>query len=422
MGDLISSDTKEFDAHTALGIACIERDDIERAIEEFDKALTLKPEDVGANVRLGLLHANYGQPDKAVVYYQKAISLDPLCGDASYGLACLRSSTDLSGDVERLVAALNSPGISDPDRILIGFALGRAYEGLGKYDKAFAVVDEANRRQRKSVAYSFDEDQAMFARHTSALGQKFIDHCKPCRVADETPILVLGMPRSGTSLVEQILASHPLVYGAGEVEHSRLLAEDVRKLTGKIFPQDIDSIAPQKLHDLAVDYVRRLRSNAGTASRAVDKLPHNFLRIGLFAALLPNAKIILCERDPLDNCMSIYQHPFLAGHGYAADLVELGKYYNLYREIISFWMELLPGKIFRINYEELVAHTEKQVRALLQYCELPFHEACLTFHETTRYVSSPSTMQVRSPIHGSSIDRSRNYEQHLQPLVETLAR
>ena len=404
-----------------MGRSCIERDDIERAIDEFNKALTLKPEDVGANVRLGLLHANYGQPDKAARYYQRAISFDPLCGDASYGLACLRSSTDLSGDVERLVAALGSTSISDPDRILIGFALGRAYEGLGKYDKAFAIVDEANRRHRKSVAYSFDEDQAMFARHTSALGQKFIDHCKPCCITDETPILVLGMPRSGTSLVEQILASHPLVYGAGEVEHSRLLAEDVRKLTGKIFPQDIDSIAPQKLRDLGLDYVRRLKANAGTASRVVDKLPHNFLRIGLFVALLPNAKIILCERDPLDNCMSIYQHPFLAGHGYAADLVELGKYYNLYREIILFWMELLPGKIFRINYEGLVAHPEEQIRALLHYCKLPFHSACLSFHQTARFVSSPSATQVRTPIHSRSIGRAKNYEKHLSPLISALA-
>jgi len=421
MGDLISSNTKEFEAHTALGISCIEHDDIERAIEEFNQALTLKPDDVGANVRLGLLHAGYGQPDKAATYYQKALSLDPLSGEATYGLACLGSSPDLTGDVERMESALSSPGISNPDRIQIGFALGRVYEGLEQYDRAFAAMHEANRCQRNSISYSLDEEKAMFARHKSALGQKFIDHCKPCCVTDETPILVLGMPRSGTSLVEQILASHPAVHGAGEIEHSRLLSEDVRKLTGKIFPQDIDSIAPQKLRDLALDYVRRLRSNAGTASRVVDKLPHNFLRIGLFAALLPNAKIILCERDPLDNCMSIYQHHFSNNHGYAADLRELGEYYNLYRDMISTWTKLLPNRIFRIDYEELVAHPEEQIRALLHYCKLPFHSACLSFHQTARFVSSPSATQVRTPIHSRSIGRAKNYEKHLSPLISALA-
>ena len=398
-----------------------ELDDINRAIAEFDKALTLEPDNVEAIVKLGSIHASAGHPEKAASCYRKAISLDPHCGSAHYGLALLRDVTNLTDDINRMELALSSTDISEPDRILLGFALGRSYEGQERFDKAFAAVREANRCQRQTISFSLEEQKSMFDRHTSTLNQSFIDHCRPCCVADETPLLVLGMPRSGTSLVEQVLASHPLVHGAGEVEHSRVLAENVRKMTGKPFPLNIATIAPRKLRELALEYVRKLKSHAKSKQRVIDKLPHNFLRIGLFAALLPNARVILCERDPIDNCTSIYQHHFSNNHGYAADLRELGEYYNLYRNMISTWTKLLPNKIYRINYEELVAHPEKHIRALLEYCNLPFDAACLAFHETARLVSSPSAAQVRTPMHSRSIGRANNYKDHLEPLVSALA-
>lgn len=399
----------------------VKRNDIDRAIDEFDKALALEPDNVEVIVELGSLHAGAGRLEQAATYYRKAISIDPHCGSANYGLALLRDDTNLPDDISRMELALSSTDISESDKVLTGLALGRCYEDQEQFDKAFAAVSEANRRQRQTISYSLEEQKSMFARHTSALNQSFIDHCNPCCVDDETPILVLGMPRSGTSLVEQVLASHPMVYGAGEVEHSRVLAENVRKMTGKPFPHNIATIAPQKLRELALEYVRKLKSHARSKQRIVDKLPHNFLRIGLFAALLPNARIVLCERDPVDNCVSIYQHHFSNNHGYAADLRELGKYYNLYRDMMSTWTKLLPNKIFRVDYEKLVAHPEEQIRALLHYCNLPFHSACLSFHQTARFVSSPSATQVRTPIHSRSIGRAKNYEKHLSPLVSALA-
>lgn len=399
----------------------LERNDIDRTIDEFDKALALEPDNVEVIVGLGSLHAGAGRLQQAATYYRKAISIDPHCGSANYGLALLRDDTNLPDDISRMELALSSTDISESDKVLTGLALGRCYEDQEQFDKAFAAVSEANRRQRQTISYSLEEQKSMFARHTSALNQSFIDHCNPCCVDDETPILVLGMPRSGTSLVEQVLASHPMVYGAGEVEHSRVLAENVRKMTGKPFPHNIATIAPHKLRELALEYVRKLKSHARSKQRIVDKLPHNFLRIGLFAALLPNARIVLCERDPVDNCVSIYQHHFSNNHGYAADLRELGEYYNLYRDMISTWTKLLPNKIFRVGYEKLVAHPEEQIRALLHYCNLPFHSACLSFHQTARFVSSPSATQVRTPIHSRSIGRAKNYEKHLSPLISALA-
>jgi Tfp pilus assembly protein PilF len=394
------------EAFSALGSTHVHLNNREAAFAAFAEALALQPDSEEINTKLGSLHAINGEPDKAAERFRQAVLHHPLSGNAHYGLAFLQRTEKQTADMERMEQAFKSPAITDHDKILVGYALGKSCEDLAQYDKAFEFMSQANDLQHALVSYSFEEQKSLFDRHLQALNQGFIDHCKDCRIDNATPILVLGMPRSGTSLVEQILASHPLVYGAGEVEYSRFFADDVRKMTGKPFPQDIGTIAPGKLRELGLQYIQRLRSNAGVAQRVVDKLPHNFLRIGLFAALMPNARIVLCDRDPLDNCMSIYQRDFSASHGYASNLSELGEYYKLYENLMSFWTKLLPGRIYRISYENLVANTEQQIRELLRYCELPFHADCLAFYETERMVVTPSALQVREPMHNKSIGRA----------------
>jgi tetratricopeptide (TPR) repeat protein len=406
--------------HAVLGSVHLDRHEIDAAISSFNRALTLQPHDAELSTKLASLFVNQGDVIKADVCFRQALAANSLCGDAYYGLASLPQSADGAGDIERMQLALDNPELQDADRVLIGFALGRVFERSLDFDRAFEHIHEANRLQRQAITYSTDEQRAMFDRHQQALGKDFVEHCRSHSIADDTAILVLGMPRSGTSLVEQILASHPLVHGAGEVEYSRLFVEGIRKLTGQPFPQDIDSIAPEVLVGLASDYVDRLKSASGTAVHVVDKLPHNFLRICLFAATLPNTKIILCERDPLDNCVSIYKHHFSNDHGYATDLKELGEYYGLYRKLMSHWYDLLPGVIHRINYEQLVDDPDAQVRRLLNYCKLPFDAACLSFHRTRRTVNTPSALQVRDPIHNKSIGSASRYAAHIVSLVEAL--
>jgi len=407
-------------AHTALGSVHLDRHEIDAAISSFNQALTLQPHDAKLSTKLASLFVNQGNAAKAEACFRQAIAANSLHGDAHYGLAALPRPANATGDVERMQLALDDPKLQDVDRVLIGFALGRMFERSLDFDRAFKYIHEANRLQRQAITYSTDEQRTMFDRHQLALGKKFIEHCRSHSIADDTAIFVLGMPRSGTSLVEQILASHPLVHGAGEVEYSRLFVEGIRKLTGQPFPQGIDSIAPEVLVGLATDYVDRLKSVSGTAVHVVDKLPHNFLRICLFAAILSNAKIILCERDPLDNCVSIYKHHFSNDHGYATDLKELGEYYGLYRKLMSHWNDLLPGVIHRISYEQLVDDPDAQVRRLLNYCKLPFDAACLSFHRTRRTVNTPSALQVRDPIHNNSIGSAGRYAAHIVPLVEAL--
>lgn len=414
-------DPDSAEAHAELGALLIDLDDIDAATNEFRRAVSLKPDSTELNTRMALLHAIAGRPDDAAKFYAAAISSNPFSGDAHYGLAYLRRFRSYDDDLERMEEAYRSAQISDPDRILVGFALGKAFDDLSLHDKAFEYMHQANELQRQSIVYSFCDQKKMFDRHKKAFDQDFVDHCRAFSVADDTAIFILGMPRSGTSLVEQILASHPLVHGAGEVEYSRLFADDVRRLTGRAFPQSIASIAAQKLHDLALGYIKRLRFNAGAARHVIDKLPHNFLRIGLFAALMPNAKIVLCERDPLDTCLSIYQHPMAPDHGYASDMTELGKYYRLYQDMMSYWDRLLPGHMIRIRYEELVEDPDGQVRELLDNCGLPFDPACLSFYETRRIVDTPSALQVRKPIYKSAVGRAKKYHRSLRPLAAALA-
>lgn len=409
------------EAYASLGLVHLDRNDIDTAIKTFARALAIEPNSPETNTQMGLVYGIRGEPREAARYYRNAISHNPHCGHAHYSLAFNQRFEEYSDDVLTMEQAFHSPDISDDNRMLVGFALGKVFDDLAKYDKAFEYVRAANELQRISIEFSIDRQKEIFDRHKQALGHDFIEHCKHNSVADDTPILILGMPRSGTSLVEQILASHPSVHGAGEVEYSRLFEEQVRKLTGRPFPENIGTIAPEKLSDLALGYIGKLKTTAGSAKYVTDKLPHNFLRVGLFAALMPNAKVLACDRDPLDNCVSIYQHRFSAYHGYACMLTELGEYYKLYEALMSFWEKLLPGHIHRVSYESLVENTEAEIRSLLEFCGIPFDDNCLKFHKTERLVNTPSAPQVREPIYSDATRRARNYERHLQPLVEALA-
>ena len=419
--ETIANDPAVAEAHAALGLLLADRGDIDAATEAFGRALELDPDNASLHTHMGRFSVNCGEAGRAADHYRQAIALEPHCGDAYYGLALLRGQIETE-DIARMEIAFKSTEISDHERMLVGFSLGKIFDDLRQFDKAFGFTREANELQRKSSSYSIDEQREIFRRHREGLNRQFLEQCRNHAVSDNAPILVVGMPRSGTTLVEQILASHPLVHGAGEVEHVRLLVERVRKLTGKPFPQNISEIAPEILRDLCQVYVGNLRAHAEEARHVTDKLPHNFLRIGLFAALLPNAKIIECHRNPLDNCLSIFQHYFAAEHGYASDLHDLGRYYGLYEDMMDYWQQLVPGHIHRVNYEQLVGDFEVQVRKLLEYCELPFHVDCLSFHRSRRVVSTPSASQVREPIYSNAIGRSKNYKNHLQRLSAALAR
>jgi len=403
-------------AHVTLGLLLIDLGELELALREIEHALKLEPDNPLTLARLGMLQQIRGETDAAAGCYRKVIELTPGNGTAHRSLAFLQKQQVYNDDIRRMEESFAAPDTSRKDRMLIGNALGKAFDDLGQYDRAFEYLSTTNRLQRKSFDYSIEKQKAFFKRHKQGLDRVFLEHCKDHMADDTTPIFVVGMPRSGTSLVEQILASHPLVYGAGEVEYSKVLVDAVQGCTQKPFPESISGVPPEILRKAAQAYIEKLTLNSGAARRVVDKLPHNFLRIGLFAAVMPNAKIILCERHPMDNCLSIYQHMFGPAHAYATDLSDLGHYYRLYQDLMAWWEEILPGHMYLANYELMVSDTENQVRKLLDNCGLPFDEACLSFHQTRRQVKTPSASQVRQPVYTDSRERWLNYEKHLGPL------
>lgn len=369
---------------------------------------------------LARLLAARGLFAEAASVWRRCIDANPCDGEAYYGLALLPTGFLGVEDAAPMEAALAAGDVPQEDRVLLGLALGHLLERDGRYAAAFDCFREANRRHRATYRYSADDQESFFERHRQAQHAAALQAVSGAAVDDEVPIIVIGMPRSGTSLVEQILASHPHVYGAGEVEYSRLVVDAVVERTSKPFPLGLESVPGSTLREAALLYCRRLRDRSPDARRVVDKLPHNFLRLGLLAALLPRAHIVHCRRDPLDTCLSIFQHHFASAHGYAADLHELGRYYRLYTDLMLYWEGLLPGRIHELRYEHLIADFEGSLRRLLDFCELPMHQACLDFHADRRVVVTPSAGQVRQPLYGGAVGRWKAYEAQLRPLAAAL--
>ena len=236
------------------------------------------------------------------------------------------------------------------------------------------------------------------------------------------PIFILGMPRSGTTLVEQILASHPDVYGAGELDDIGLLGRELLKIDkhGKIVPDCLADVTVEQCHQLAGRYLARLDEIAPGKVHVTDKMPQNFLWVGVITLLFPNAKIIHCRRDPLDTCFSCYANDFATGHAYAYDLATLGKYYNEYWRLMHHWQTVLGIPMLDVSYETLVADQETMTQALLDYCNLDWDDRCLQFYANPRAVATLSYNQVRKPIYSHSVGKWRNYQSNLAPLLESL--
>lgn len=375
--------------------------------------------DARENFALGVMKSRAGDFDNAEIHLRKSLLIEPSNGECWYALALL-PGVIRPDDISRMRAIFEKTTLDNNNRMLVAYSLGISLDQQGEYSESFKFSSRANAMQSATSTFSIAEQEAVFARHQSALNTALVEYCSDSALADGSPILVIGMPRSGTTLIEQILASHPHVHGAGEVEHVKLIVEGVRKRTGKPFPQNVQKIAPDVLAQLGKDYTVALRNECKSAEFVTDKLPHNFLRIGFFAAILPQVKVIVCQRNAVDTCLSIYQHHFVDEHGYASRLESLGSYYRLYADLIDYWDQLAPGQMLRLDYEALVKEPRGQVERLLSHCGLEFHANCLSFHETERVVSTPSAAQVRKAIYRDSVGRAGNYAGQLAPLIAAL--
>lgn len=410
--------------HCNLGNILRQAGRLPEAVERYEKALQIAPDYSEGYYDLGVALQDMGDKDRAMAEFRQAIARDAHCTKAWRAIAGLSRDSFTKSDFDAMHAALKAPDAPAEERMHLEFALGKGYEDAKDYAAAIAHFHRGNRLRRGAIDYSVEQDEAVFENLKTAFDGPFFERWADAGLDDATPIFIVGMPRSGTTLAEQILASHADVHGGGELTFlARAIAARFGMRDGVDYTAALASASEEDFRHVGESYVAAVRDLDAAASHITDKLPNNFLNVGLIKVVFPNARIIHCTRDPRDTCYSIYKHYFSArGHSYAYDLVELGRYYNLYADLMAHWEQCLPGVMHTLRYEDLVQEQEATTRALLDACGLPWDAACLEFHKTRRTVATISASQVRQPMYTGSLGAWRNIEAALQPLVEILGR
>lgn len=407
-------------AYQGLGRARNMQGNLDQAVSAFQQAIAINPVNAEYYRELGMAFSDHGEIENAVAAIRKALQINPEYAEAYRSLTMNKKFTEHDDDMRAMESLLSRKGTSDEDSIHLAFGLGKAYEDLGNYEKSIEFVIKAARLKRNSYDYSISESREQFDRIKEVFSPDFFSNHVDLGDPDPTPIFVLGMPRSGTSLVEQILASHPQVYGAGELQDLTKVLESIRtsadKKQSEMIPEGLLELDAGAFADLGKQYVARIRKYSVDAKFITDKLPHNFLYIGFIRMILPNARIIHCTRDPMDTCLSIFKTYLPKGHPCSCDMSELGQYYRMYLELMDYWRDTLPGFVYDQSYEDLVGSQKEQVSKLLQHCGLQWDDACLDFHKTRRKIKTASNVQVRRPIYSDSVKLWRRYEKHLEPL------
>ena len=359
----------------------------------------------------------FGRQDEAKAAFEEALALNPASLAAMTGRAELVKFTADDPTIAAMEALLApEKGETYASRMTLHFALGKAYLDLGDSSAAFRHLHEGNRMKRATVAYSADRTEKFFAEVAAAFTPALLDRLAAQGQRSPAPIFIVGMPRSGTTLVEQILAAHPAVHGAGEL---RYMGAVVGQISG--FPKGVAALDAATLKRLGQTYLSRVEALAGGKPRVVDKAPGNFVNAGLIRLILPDAKIIHARRDPVDTCLSCYTKLFADALNFTYDLTDLGRYCRDYLKLMDHWRAVLPASHFiEIDYEAVVDDIEAEARRMLEFLELPWDPACLEFYRVERPVRTASVNQVRQPIYRSSSGRWRKHADALQPLLKVL--
>jgi tetratricopeptide (TPR) repeat protein len=408
-----------------LGAVLVKLDRSEEARQCCERAVALEPGYARAHHNLGLACAHLGRLDQARRALRRAAELAPEQERARY-YRTLAFYQKMSRDDPSLpgmqALARQMDTLPPAEQMELHFALGKAYADLGERERSFAHFLAANREKRQQTPYDEAAELGKLERIGCAYTAELLAARRGQGCREAAPIFIVGMPRSGSSLVEQILASVPGVEGAGENDELGRLAAAVRTADGRpLLPDAIAALPDEGLRQLGDNYLVRMRQRAPRGARITDKTLANFLLIGLIHLALPEAKIVHCRRDPVDTCLSSFSLLFDGHHPYAYDLAELGRYWRAYDALMAHWRAVLPsGVMLELQYEELVGDLEGQSRRLLEHCALPWTPACLEFYKTERAVHTASLIQVREPVFRSSVGKWRAYGELLRPLLDAL--
>jgi tetratricopeptide (TPR) repeat protein len=390
----------------------------EEALSPLEEAVDLDPDNGEAHITLALTLRQLAQTKPAIEQLKKFLTIRPACGSAYYHISMIEPEQEWIPVVEELVS---DPKLPKGDASYCHFALGNFLDSGKSFDQAFRHFNKANKLRREKLTYDAKDNSQTVDNLINFYSKTFFEDRRRFGSASQLPVFIVGMPRSGTTLIEQILSSHAEVHGAGEVEAfpgvSHSIAEQLKDAGP---PPDCMTFIDRKLvEEFSAQYLQELTLQSPSVARITDKQPGNFVRIWLIKTLFPDARIVHCQRNPLDNCLSLFFHCFTP-LTCSFELTELGQYYLDYQRLMSHWQKLFPGEIFTVQYEELVTDQERVSKQLIDYLGLEWDENCIDFHNNERNVMSPSNIQVRQPIYDSAMNRWKNYEEHIQPLIDML--
>jgi tetratricopeptide (TPR) repeat protein len=415
----------DFNALYNMGNAHQELNKLNKAISLYRKALEIRPDDPGPHNNMGNCFKSQGKFDEAVSCYKKALEMNPYCAEAFYHLANAKKTTpDDRKEILRLADQLNESELTEDGCIYKNFALGKIHDDLGQFEEAFEYYRLGNHQERLKHQFNPESHGEYIARIIDTFDADFFCNKDSWGNDSPMPIFIFGMPRSGTTVVEQIVSSHPKVLGAGELDYffrlERQLATRRQPSSYPEFVQWMDQETARNISDGYLRLIGNLCQSSGNQARVTDKMPHHFLFLGLLFVLFPKARFIHCQRHPLDTCLSIYFQKFAREHHYAYDLIDIGHSYKGYRRLMTHWHEVLPTEIFEVRYEELVCRQEEVSRQLIAFCGLEWDSQCLYFFKSDHPIFTSSNWQVRQPMYQSSVERWKNYAQFLGPLRDLL--
>jgi len=390
------------------------------ALDYCQKVLNKDPGFVPARLAQAGIMSDAGDNAGAAKIFRQILIDQPDEFNAMIGLAGAHKFSSDDKDIELFEAAINGGKLSEGELVAILHTAGKYYNDIKDYDQAFARFAKA--KEMAGLNFNLNE----YRSHVDQLSKLFTPlhflKYKNSGSPSERPVFIVGMPRSGTTLSEQIIASHPKAFGAGELSDIGVMVSEITQVgyQNPKFYEALKSLTTSQTAQYAERYLSVLNRNSRTALRVVDKMPHNFEALGMIALFFPNARIIHCKRDPMDNCMSIFTHHFSEAHGYNTSLEKLGLYYREYNRLMDHWKSALPLEIFEVKYENMIADQEAVTRKLIDFLDLEWNDACLNFHETERSVQTISKWQVRQPIYTTSVKRWKKFDKHLGPLKQGL--
>ena len=395
-----------------------------KGIEIYQSIVDDSPERAGIFIQLGHTYKTIGDVNKAVESYQHAYKLQPNYGDAFWSLANTKTYQFTDTELSEMTSALNKTATSLDDKIHINFALGKAFEDRKEYEKSFSFYKQGNDLKKQALSYDANKTTELINQQINYCTKELFEHKQGFGATNADPIFILGLPRAGSTLLEQILASHSQIDGTMELHNILGIA---LKLRGRIvsgepqYPKNLSDLSAEQLKQMGELFIRDTQTYRGKSPYFIDKMPTNFMHIGLIKFILPNATIIDARREPMAYCFSGFKQLFGEGQEFSYNLTDMAQYYRDYERLMAHWDEVLPNQILRVQHESLVNNVEQEARRILEYCQLPFEPSCLEFYNTKRNVHTPSAEQVRQPISNKGLTQWHNYEPYLHEVKNSLA-